>query len=104
MRGGTAQVITRWYRPPELLLGECFYGPAVDMWSVGCILAELYTGRTLFDGGPSDAEQLQYIFKLCGTPTRENWPDHSKLPLWGSLRPPKHRSPKLRAHLTNLRP
>ena len=44
----TNQVITLWFRPPELLLGETHYGPAVDMWSAGCILGELLTRKTLF--------------------------------------------------------
>ena len=61
------KVITLWYRPPELLLGAESYGPAVDMWSAGCILAEMLEGRPLFQG-QNHIDQLEVIFKLCGSP------------------------------------
>lgn len=48
--GYTNNVITLWYRPPELLLGEVLYGPSVDMWSVGCIFAELLYGKPILPG------------------------------------------------------
>ncbi|KAL3902928.1 MAG: hypothetical protein SGILL_010641, partial [Bacillariaceae sp.] len=68
----TNKVITLWYRPPELLLGETRYGTAVDIWSAGCILAELILGRPLFTG-KSDMDQLQLIFDMMGTPAKETW-------------------------------
>eukprot|EP00563_Minutocellus_polymorphus_P014550 CAMPEP_0181060926 /NCGR_PEP_ID=MMETSP1070-20121207/22239_1 /TAXON_ID=265543 /ORGANISM="Minutocellus polymorphus, Strain NH13" /LENGTH=974 /DNA_ID=CAMNT_0023140829 /DNA_START=44 /DNA_END=2969 /DNA_ORIENTATION=- len=68
----TNKVITLWYRPPELLLGESRYGCAVDIWSAGCILAELINGRPLFTG-KSEMEQLSLIFDMIGTPTEQNW-------------------------------
>ncbi|KAL0476506.1 cyclin-dependent kinase [Acrasis kona] len=73
-------VVTRWYRPPELLMGATDYGPPVDMWSVGCILGELLlNSKAVFPGG-DEVDQLDMIFKVCGTPTPENWPDATKLP------------------------
>ncbi|CAI0396786.1 unnamed protein product, partial [Linum tenue] len=63
----TNRVITLWYRPPELLLGATKYGPAVDMWSVGCIFAELLHGKPIFPG-KDEPEQLNKIFELCGSP------------------------------------
>ena len=76
----TPVVVTLWYRAPELLLGAKEYGPAIDMWSVGCILAELLNGRPLFPGR-SQIDQLQLIFQIMGTPTQKIWPDLVKLPV-----------------------
>ncbi|KAI0028549.1 kinase-like domain-containing protein [Vararia minispora EC-137] len=75
----TCQVITRWYRPPELLFGARYYSTAVDIWSVGCIFAELML-RTPYLPGESDMDQLKTIFRALGTPTEEDWPGHTKLP------------------------
>jgi serine/threonine protein kinase len=75
----TNRVITLWYRPPELLLGATQYGPAVDMWSVGCIFAELLARKPVFPGR-NEIDQLEQIFKLCGTPNPEVWPGVEKLP------------------------
>ncbi|KAJ1928350.1 TFIIH complex serine/threonine-protein kinase subunit kin28 [Tieghemiomyces parasiticus] len=75
----TSQVVTRWYRAPELLFGSKKYGYAVDMWSVGCIFAELML-RTPYLPGESDMDQLNTIFRALGTPAEEDWPEHTKLP------------------------
>ncbi|KAL0067223.1 TFIIH complex serine/threonine-protein kinase subunit kin28 [Marasmius tenuissimus] len=69
----TCQVITRWYRPPELLFGCRYYSSAVDIWSVGCIFAELML-RTPYLAGESDMDQLKTIFRALGTPTEQDWP------------------------------
>ncbi|KAG0484652.1 hypothetical protein HPP92_008543 [Vanilla planifolia] len=74
----TSRVVTLWYRPPELLLGATNYGVAVDLWSTGCILAELYAGKPIMPGR-TEVEQLHKIFKLCGSPSEEYW-KKSKLP------------------------
>ncbi|CAN1317451.1 Probable serine/threonine-protein kinase At1g09600 [Linum perenne] len=74
----TSRVVTLWYRPPELLLGATYYGTAVDLWSTGCILAELYSGKPIMPGR-TEVEQLHKIFKLCGSPSEEYW-KKSKLP------------------------
>ncbi|EPS63562.1 hypothetical protein M569_11221, partial [Genlisea aurea] len=68
----TSRVVTLWYRPPELLLGSINYGVAVDLWSSGCILGELYTGKPIMTGR-NEVEQLHNIFKLCGSPTQDYW-------------------------------
>jgi serine/threonine protein kinase len=66
-------VSSRWYRPPELLFGCRYYSTAVDIWSVGCIFAELML-RTPYLPGESDMDQLKTIFRALGTPTEEEWP------------------------------
>ncbi|KAG8731651.1 TFIIH complex serine/threonine-protein kinase subunit kin28 [Ceratobasidium sp. 428] len=80
----TCQVITRWYRPPELLYGARYYSTGVDMWSVGCIFAELML-RTPYLPGESDMDQLKTIFRALGTPTEEDWPGHTSLPDYTSF-------------------
>jgi len=75
------QAITLWYKPPELLLGASEYSDSADMWSVGCIFAELLLRRPFLQGNQSDINQLNTIFRVFGTPTDENWPDHKALPL-----------------------
>jgi mitogen-activated protein kinase 15 len=66
----TEYVATRWYRAPEILLGSSKYTKAVDMWSIGCILAEMYTGKAIFPG-TSTLNQIERIIELLGRPTRE---------------------------------
>ncbi|KAI1754390.1 Pkinase-domain-containing protein [Xylaria castorea] len=74
----TSNVITRWYRPPELLFGAQHYSGAVDVWSVGLVLAELVI-RTPYIAGNSEIHQVQLICQAVGTPTEENWPGVTKL-------------------------
>jgi len=59
-------VITRWFKPPEILMGSTNYGPEVDMWGVGCVLVEMLTGKPLFPGH-DDHHQLELILSMCGT-------------------------------------
>ncbi|XP_055844792.1 cyclin-dependent kinase 7 [Episyrphus balteatus] len=75
----THQVVTRWYRAPELLFGARQYGTGIDIWAVGCILAELLL-RVPFLPGDSDLDQLTKIFQAMGTPNEENWPNVKLLP------------------------
>jgi len=75
----TTEVVTLWYRPPEILLGVKDYTPAVDMWSVGCIFAEMAMGKPLFTG-MCEVDQLFQIFSKLGTPTEESWPGFAALP------------------------
>lgn len=75
----TCQVITRWYRPPELLFGSRFYSGAVDMWSMGTIFVELIL-RVPFLAGETDFDQLKKTFHAMGTPTDQEWPGYKKLP------------------------
>ena len=64
------------FRPPELLLGEERYGPAIDVWSCGCILGELFTKKPLFQANEEFA-QLMVISRMCGTPCPAVWPEVS---------------------------
>jgi serine/threonine protein kinase len=82
----TNEVVTLWYRPPELLLGEPHYSPAVDVWAVGCILAEMVNGKALLPGA-SDMDQLTRTFKIFGTPTEKTWPGVSALRHYSSNLP-----------------
>eukprot|EP00976_Prorocentrum_cordatum_P071512 1180355-Prorocentrum_minimum.AAC.7 len=75
----TNQVFQRWYRAPELLYGTRQYGPAVDMWALGVIFAELMLRRPYF-AGTSDLDQLAKVFAALGTPTEADWPGMRLLP------------------------
>jgi len=75
----TTRVITLWYRPPELILGTNSYGTAVDQWGIGCIFGELFQNAPLLPG-KTEAQQLEMICKLLGTPTERIWPGFLQLP------------------------
>ncbi|GME71167.1 unnamed protein product [[Candida] boidinii] len=74
----TGLVVTRWYRPPELLLGERKYTTSVDMWGIGCVLGEMYKKRPILEGS-SDLDQANIIFKLVGSPNEETMPGYRNL-------------------------
>ncbi|KKZ63467.1 non-specific serine/threonine protein kinase [[Emmonsia] crescens] len=73
------EVVTLWYRAPDVLLGSRTYNTSIDIWSAGCIMAEMYTGRPLFPGTTNE-DQLQKIFRLMGTPSERSWPGISSFP------------------------
>ncbi|ODV91976.1 hypothetical protein CANCADRAFT_22937, partial [Tortispora caseinolytica NRRL Y-17796] len=79
LRDYTNHVVTRWYRPPELLLGDRRYTGAVDIWGVGCIFAEMFRRKPIMQG-TSDFDQTMLIFQLCGSPTEETMPGYKSLP------------------------
>ena len=88
----TPNMVTLWYRSPELLLGAAGYGFEVDCWSAGCVIAEMCTGRPLFPGD-SEVGTLFRIFQLLGTPSETNWPQatqlyhfNDKFPKWPAAR------------------
>ena len=83
----TSNVITRWYRPPELLFGAKHYSGAVDIWSVGLVFAELII-RTPYIAGDTEVHQINLICQAVGTPNEENWPGVSKLPEYMVPDPP----------------
>jgi cell division cycle 2-like len=103
-RSLTLPVVTLWYRAPELLFGESRYGPAVDMWSIGCIMGELIhsgggggtgndmTGDDLDNDsnailkGQGEVDQIDQIFSLVGVPDKSTWPTFDQLPNAGLLR------------------
>lgn len=84
LKNYTPLVVTLWYRAPELLLGAKQYSTAIDMWSVGCIFAELVTQKALFPA-KSEIELLNKILKLLGTPTEQVWQGINDLPLMKSI-------------------
>ncbi|XP_066912347.1 cyclin-dependent-like kinase 5 [Clytia hemisphaerica] len=85
----SAEVVTLWYRPPDVLMGAKLYTTSIDIWSAGCIFAEIANaGRPLFPGSDVD-DQLKRIFRLLGSPTEENWPGVSKLPLYKEFNVPQ---------------
>lgn len=77
----THEIVTLWYRAPEVLLGSTHYSTPVDMWSVGCIFAELVRKQPLFPGD-CELQQLLHIFKMLGTPNEDNWPGVTRLRDW----------------------
>lgn len=80
------EVVTLWYRAPDVLLGSRTYNTSIDIWSAGCIMAEMYTGRPLFPGTTNE-DELQKIFRLLGTPSEQSWPGISKFPEYKSTFP-----------------
>ncbi|KAK0584168.1 hypothetical protein LWI29_008589 [Acer saccharum] len=81
LKSYTHEIVTLWYRAPEVLLGSTHYSPAVDIWSVGCIFAEMVRRQALFPGD-SEFQQLLHIFRLLGTPTEKEWPGVTSLRDW----------------------
>jgi len=92
LRPYTHEVVTLWYRPPEILLGDTAYSTPVDIWSVGCIFAELLTRNPLFPGD-CEIDQLFKIFRILGTPNEEVWPNCTQLPDFKSSFPTWNRLP-----------
>ncbi|KAI4324563.1 hypothetical protein MLD38_030041 [Melastoma candidum] len=81
LKSYTHEIVTLWYRAPEVLLGSTHYSTAVDMWSVGCIFAEMARRQALFPGD-SEFQQLLHIFRLLGTPDEKQWPGVTALRDW----------------------
>lgn len=79
IRAYTHEVVTLWYRAPEILLGQRQYACPVDMWSIGVIFAEMVNRRPLWPGD-SEIDELYKIFRTLGTPTEQSWPNVSRLP------------------------
>ena len=92
---GDKVVVTIWYRAPELLLGTRHYTPAIDMWAVGCIFAELLSLRPIFKGEeakmdskktvPFQRNQMQKIVEIMGLPTKDKWPHLVNMPEYSQL-------------------
>lgn len=79
VRSFTHEVVTLWYRAPDVLMGSRNYSTPIDIWSVGCIFAEMVNGKPLFPG-TTDNDQLWKIFQLLGSPDPRAWPSVVKLP------------------------
>ncbi|CAN4128401.1 unnamed protein product [Withania somnifera] len=86
VRTFTHEVVTLWYRAPEILLGSRHYSTPVDVWSVGCIFAEMVNQRPLFPGD-SEIDELFKIFSVMGTPNEDTWPGVTSLPDYKSAFP-----------------
>ena len=92
---GDKVVVTIWYRSPDLLLGSKHYTPAVDLWAVGCIFAELLSLRPIFKGEeakmdskktvPFQRNQMTKIIEVLGIPTKEDWPGIVEMPEYAQL-------------------
>lgn len=90
----TNRVITIWYRPPELLLGDTRYGPAVDIWSAACVFMEMFTKKAIFPGDGKELSQLNKLYGSLGTPTRTDWPGIDEMP-WVELMGPTERKKRV---------
>ncbi|XP_074500978.1 cyclin-dependent kinase 16 isoform X2 [Sebastes fasciatus] len=95
------EVVTLWYRPPDILLGSTDYSTHIDMWGVGCIFYEMSTGRPLFPGSTVE-EELHFIFKLLGTPSEKSWPGISSNDEFVSHNYPQYRAERLSNHTPRL--
>ena len=83
LRAYSHEVVTLWYRAPEVLLGDPRYSTPIDVWSAGAIFAEMLTKRQLFPGD-SEIDEMYKIFAIMGTPTDEMWPGVTSLQHWKS--------------------
>ncbi|CAK7230807.1 negative regulator of the PHO system [Sporothrix bragantina] len=96
------EVVTLWYRAPDVLLGSRTYNTSIDIWSVGCIMAEMYTGRPLFPGTTNE-DQMVRIFRIMGTPTEHTWPGVSQFPEYKAT-VPRYQPQDLRQILPQIDP
>ncbi|XP_014207753.1 cyclin-dependent kinase 9-like [Copidosoma floridanum] len=92
------KVVTLWYRPPELLLGAKNYGPPVDLWGAGCIMAEMWNRFPIMPGS-TEQHQLNLISQLCGSITPDAWPGVEKLELYKKMMLVRGQKRKLEARM-----
>ncbi|NWS44540.1 CDK17 kinase, partial [Probosciger aterrimus] len=95
------EVVTLWYRPPDVLLGSSEYSTQIDMWGVGCIFFEMASGRPLFPGSTVE-DELHLIFRLLGTPCQETWPGISSTDEFRNYSFPKYKPQPLINHAPRL--
>ncbi|XP_041058605.1 cyclin-dependent kinase 17 isoform X2 [Cetorhinus maximus] len=95
------EVVTLWYRPPDVLLGSSEYSTQIDMWGVGCIFYEMASGRPLFPGSTVE-DELHLIFRLLGTPTEETWPGISSNEEFKAYNFPKYKPQLVINHAPRL--
>ena len=94
----TNRVVTLWYRPPEILLGDRHYGPAIDLWGAGCVMAEMWTRSPILQGS-TEQHQLELISILCGSISPEVWPGVESLELFTKMKLPEKQSRKVKDRL-----
>jgi len=99
----TTPVVTLWYRPPELFFGAVSHTTAIDMWSVGCIFAELILGKPLFSA-EGELAMISAIFNLCGHPTMATWSGFFELPQAALWRPSKQQQQQPSAQVDSSDP
>jgi len=97
----THEVVTLWYRPPEILLGSQTYAPPTDVWAIGTIFVEMVTKRPLFPGD-SEIDQLFKIFRQLGTPTENIWSGVTHLQDWNTAFPKWYKTPFSKTVIDNL--
>ncbi|XP_010864747.1 cyclin-dependent kinase 17 isoform X2 [Esox lucius] len=95
------EVVTLWYRPPDVLLGSSEYSTQIDMWGVGCIFYEMAAGRPLFPGSTVE-DELHLIFRLLGTPSEANWPGILSIDEFKSYNFPKYKPQPFINHAPRL--
>uniref|UniRef100_A0A3B1K4V5 cyclin-dependent kinase n=1 Tax=Astyanax mexicanus TaxID=7994 RepID=A0A3B1K4V5_ASTMX len=95
------EVVTLWYRPPDVLLGSTEYSTPIDMWGVGCILYEMATGRPMFPGS-TVKEELHLVFRLMGSPSEETWPGITANEEFKSYMFPQYKAQALINHVPRL--
>ncbi|CDO57706.1 hypothetical protein DV495_004626 [Geotrichum candidum] len=100
LRSYTHEVVTLWYRAPEVLLGSRQYSTGIDMWSIGCIFAEMITRKPLFPGD-SEIDEIFQIFRVLGTPNEDIWPGVTTLPNFKSTFPQWSRK-DIRRHISGI--
>jgi cyclin-dependent kinase 1 len=88
----THEVVTLWYRPPEILMGSQTYAPPVDVWAIGTIFTEMINKKALFPGD-SEIDQLYKIFRQLGTPNEQVWAGVSQLQDWNTAFPTWYKTP-----------
>ena len=96
------EIQTLWYKAPEALLGETRYGCGVDIWSLGCIFAEMLTGEILFQGD-SEIGQIFKIFNVLGSPSCEDsdWKEAMNFPEY-KISYPKFKGTGIRSIVSNI--
>ncbi|KRX61735.1 Cyclin-dependent kinase 9 [Trichinella sp. T9] len=96
----TNRVVTLWYRPPELLLGDRKYTTAIDIWGAGCIMAEMWTRSPIMQAsGNTEQHQIMLISQLCGSITPTVWPGVEHLPLFHMLKLPVDQKRRVKERL-----
>lgn len=96
------EVVTLWYRPPDVLLGSTDYSTSLDIWGVGCIFAEMISGIPLFPGMKDVKDQLAKIWQIMGTPTPQTWPNCTKYSDWGKRKYEKYPKQRFVDVIANL--
>ena len=97
----TNTVVTLWYRPPEVLLGSKNYGQEIDLWGIGCVMAEMWY-RSPILAANSEQQQLQAISNLCGEISTDVWPSVNRLPLYNKMILPTGPKRQLKARLRGV--